>query len=184
MRSLCKLCVFTFLSLVAACNVPARTGYDRELGEYGPPPESTTTSDDFNLSSDSLDAPVDSEVSEDLSAWMDVVNSWLGTPYKYGGSSKNGTDCSGYVMQIYKEKTGKNLPHSSGAMFKLGEPIDQEDLQTGDLVFFGGHWGINHVGVYLSNGNFTHSSSSDGVAIIPLSTKYWKERYRGARRLL
>jgi len=185
MQSLCKICFFSFISLVAACTVPVRTGYDRELGEYAPPPESTSTT--VNLSPSGPDSSIysDENISPgDLDCWMAVIKPWLGARYKYGGSSKSGTDCSGYVMQIYKEKTGKSLPHSSGALFKMGEKVDLEDLQTGDLVFFGNLWGINHVGIYLSNGNFTHASSSDGVAIIPLSTKYWKKRYRGARRLL
>jgi len=182
MRSLCNLFFLGLISFVAACTVPLRTGYDRELGEYAPPPSaSTNTSAKASTNSDS-DANV--AESSEMTSWMDVIQPWLNTPYRYGGNTKNGTDCSGYVMQIYKEKTGKQLPHSSRALYKMGKSVNVEDLQTGDLVFFGNHWGVNHVGIYLSNGNFTHASSSDGVAIIPLSTKYWKKRYLGARRLL
>ncbi|MFA6624039.1 MAG: NlpC/P60 family protein [Fibrobacteraceae bacterium] len=165
--------------MVAACTMPTRTGYDRSIGGYEPKDSAEASSRAASDTSENFSQ----DTSAELAAWMEVVKPWLGTRYRYHGHTKAGTDCSGYVMSIYEEKTGKGLPHSSRDMFKLGESVDVEDLQPGDLVFFGGHWGIDHVGLYLSGGKFTHSSSSNGVIISPLSDPYWHARYRGARRL-
>ncbi|MCK9183231.1 MAG: NlpC/P60 family protein [Fibrobacteraceae bacterium] len=165
--------LFSFVSVVTACTMPIRPSYDRDSGSYQLTKSEQTTNQVLESSSDNADE----------AAWMEIIKPWLGTRYRYGKASRSGTDCSGYIMQIYKEKTGVSLPHSSRDMYKLGTAIDQENLQTGDLVFFGGHWGIDHVGLYLSNGNFTHASTSSGVIITPLSDEYWKARYKGARRL-
>ena len=86
-------------------------------------------------------------------------------------------------MNIYKEETGISLPHSSTQMFQMGKKIEKGDLKTGDLVFFGGGSGVDHVGVYLGDGNFTHASTSRGVMISPLTDSYWQPRYKGARRI-
>ncbi len=86
-------------------------------------------------------------------------------------------------MNIFKEKTGISLPHSSTQMYKMGKNIDKDELKTGDLVFFGGFTGVDHVGVYLEDGNFTHASTSKGVMISPMNDSYWQPRYKGARRI-
>lgn len=169
--------VFQFLPgfaaaiLFVACAMPPRPSYDRASGSYR-----------FSASEKKAEEMTRSATG-DAADWMKIVNPWLGTPYKYGKASKSGTDCSGYVMNIYREKTGISLPHSSTQMFQMGKKIGKDDLRTGDLVFFGGGSGVDHVGVYLDNGNFTHASTSRGVMISPLSDSYWQPRYKGARRI-
>jgi cell wall-associated NlpC family hydrolase len=111
-----------------------------------------------------------------------IVNGWLGTPYVWGGSEKSGADCSGFVMQVMKEWRGIELPHSSREDFKMGEPIPDGQLQPGDAVFFGPWSGVNHVGIYMGNGEFSQASSSLGVTITPMSNTYWAPKYKGARR--
>ena len=68
-------------------------------------------------------------------------------------------------------------------MYQMGKKIAKDDLKTGDLVFFGGGAGVDHVGVYLEEGSFTHASTSKGVMISPMSDPYWQPRYKGARRI-
>ena len=164
------LCIVSIL-LTVSCTMPPRPSYDRDSASYR-----------FSASEKTAEKMLQTATG-DVSEWMAIVKPWLGTPYKYGKASKSGTDCSGYVMNIYKEKTGISLPHSSTQMFQMGKKIEKGGLKTGDLVFFGGGSGVDHVGVYLGDGNFTHASTSRGVMISPLTDSYWQPRYKGARRI-
>lgn len=109
---------------------------------------------------------------------------WLGAKYVYGAASKKKTDCSGYVMQVYKGFYGISLDHSSQHMFDDGRgySIKRKKLQEGDLVFFGNFWKISHVGIYLKGDRFIHASTSSGVIITPMDDNYWASKYKGARR--
>ena len=109
---------------------------------------------------------------------------WLGAKYVYGAANKKKTDCSGYVMQVYKGFYGISLDHSSQHMFDDGRgySIRRSKLQEGDLVFFGNFWKISHVGIYLKGNRFIHASTSSGVIITPMDDKYWASKYKGARR--
>lgn len=109
---------------------------------------------------------------------------WLGAKYVYGAASKNKTDCSGYVMQVYKGYYNIALDHSAAKMYKdpRGKSVGRGNLREGDLIFFGSFWNISHVGIYLSGDRFIHASSSRGVVISNLNEKYYKNKYQGARR--
>lgn len=109
---------------------------------------------------------------------------WLGARYVYGAASKRKTDCSGYVMQVYKGFYGISLDHSAQHMFDDGRgySIKRKKLQEGDLVFFGNFWKISHVGIYLKGNRFIHASTSNGVVITPMDDNYWASKYKGARR--
>lgn len=118
------------------------------------------------------------------SSLEDVIKPWMGTKYKLGGTSKSGIDCSGYVMQIYKEYYGIALDHHAETIYKdsRGSSVGRGSLKEGDLIFFGDFWGISHVGIYLNGDRFTHASTSRGVMISPMNDKYWSPKYKGARR--
>lgn len=105
--------------------------------------------------------------------------SWIGTPYAYGGESKAGADCSGFVMMAYKNALGISLPRTSADQGKFVENIDKKKLEIGDLVFFHGGKSdrVNHVGIYVGDGKFIHASSSKGVMISDLDMKYFADRY-------
>ena len=165
------LLLFSAACFLTSCTMPLRPSYDRSAGEYRLSKGEENTN------------KVMQNTSGEASEWMPIIKPWIGTKYQYGQASKSGTDCSGYVMNIYKEKTGVSLPHSSTAMYGMGKKIDKDELKAGDLVFFGGGSGVDHVGLYLSDGNFTHASTSKGVMISPLSDPYWQPRYKGARRI-
>lgn len=109
---------------------------------------------------------------------------WLGAKYVYGAASKKKTDCSGYVMQVYKGFYGIPLDHSAQHIYDDGRgySIRRSKLQEGDLVFFGNFWKISHVGIYLKGNRFIHASTSKGVVITSMDDNYWSSKYKGARR--
>ncbi|RCX14450.1 NlpC/P60 family protein [Fontibacillus phaseoli] len=114
-----------------------------------------------------------------------VVKSVYGTPYKYGGVTTNGFDCSGFTRYVFK-KMGVDLARVSAAQYKQGTTVAKSQLKAGDLVFFNtmGKGKVSHVGVYLGDGKFAHASSSKGIRTDKLSSSYYKTRYVGAKRIL
>jgi hypothetical protein len=111
------------------------------------------------------------------------IDSWLGTPYRYGGTTKAGADCSGVTIAIYKSVYNIDLSRSSHDIWKQSQSVLQKNLKDGDLVFFKiDYKNISHVGIYISNGNFIHSSTSKGVILNNLEEDYYKKRfYTGGR---
>ncbi|CAM5382674.1 putative endopeptidase [Streptomyces afghaniensis 772] [Streptomyces afghaniensis] len=112
-----------------------------------------------------------------------VAKKYIGTPYKYGGTSPKGFDCSGFVGYSYK-KVGKSLPRTTASMYKKGKKVKKSNLKKGDLIFFNTYKkGASHVGIYIGSNQFIHSSSSKGVKVDKLSNSYWKTKYYGAKRI-
>ena len=112
------------------------------------------------------------------------VAKWIGTPYRWGGNTLKGVDCSGFVRNVYMNNFGITLNRSSRDMYREVESIDRDELQPGDLVFFKRKRGpIYHVGIYLQNGNFAHASSGDRkVLVSSLDEAYYdKNFYAGGR---
>jgi len=118
----------------------------------------------------------------------DEVKEYLGTPYRKGGTTKQGMDCSGFARTVYDQLLGLEIPHNSGDQFNYPElqKIDTRKLQAGDLVFFANKKKkrISHVGVYLSDGQFIHASSSEGIIVSSLEESYWKKRFVGSKRYM
>ena len=116
-----------------------------------------------------------------------VVNAmgFLGVPYKRGGSTTNGFDCSGFVRAMYENTLGLVLPHNAKAQAAATETIDKAELQPGDLVFFNTlRKTFSHVGIYVGEGRFIHSPRAGGeVRIENMSDTYWRNRFNGARRV-
>ncbi|MGP7817074.1 C40 family peptidase [Niallia sp. 01092] len=111
-----------------------------------------------------------------------IAKKYIGTPYKFGGMTPTGFDCSGFVGYSY-QKTGKNLPRTAADMYKKGKKVKKKSLKTGDLVFFSTYKkGASHVGIYIGDNQFIHSSSK-GVKIDKLSNTYWNTNYYGAIRI-
>ncbi len=111
-----------------------------------------------------------------------VAKSNLGVPYRWGGVTPSGFECSGLVKYSYS-KAGVTLPRTAADMFKKG--TKSKSLRTGDLVFFAQSKASKptHVGIYLGSGKFINASSSKGVSITTLSNPYWKPRYVGAKHI-
>jgi hypothetical protein len=111
------------------------------------------------------------------------INQWLNTPYRFGGNSKNGIDCSGFTGQLMKSVYNTEMPHSAKGQYHAVQKIEKENLSEGDLVFFNTRGGVSHVGVFLKNGYFVHSSTKDGVRISSLNEKYYHRKFIGAGRI-
>ncbi|PLS14719.1 peptidase P60 [Bacillus sp. M6-12] len=109
---------------------------------------------------------------------------YIGTKYKFGGTTPKGFDCSGFLGYTYKQATGKTLPRTAASIFAKGTPVAKSELQKGDLVFFTTYKkGASHAGIYVGNNKFLHASSSKGVRIDSLDASYWKPRYIGSKRI-
>lgn len=116
-------------------------------------------------------------------ALYDTIAEWLGTPYCYSGKNKNGIDCSGFVNVVYEKVFDILLPGNSKDLFKSSRHLSKNKLKEGDLVFFKIHRRqISHVGLYLGNHKFAHSSTSNGVMISDLDEPYYKKRFAGGGR--
>ena len=114
----------------------------------------------------------------------DAVASWMGTPYKYAGSAMTGIDCSNLVHKIYDQAFGLAVSGTSLDLFRQVKKLKSGMLREGDLVFFRiRKRAISHVGIYLGNNKFAHSSRTSGVTISDLSTPYYKMRLAGFGRL-
>lgn len=110
--------------------------------------------------------------------------SYLGTPYRYGGTSYSGIDCSGFTMKVFAQ-FGIYLPHGASDQYALSTPVTTEERAPGDLVFFNtSGYGIGHVGIYLGGGQFIHASTSRGVIISSLYESYYARTYLFAGRII
>ena len=133
------------------------------------------------------------EAVETAQEWTDTMQEVLinalsltGIKYNYGGKSpETGFDCSGFVRYVFQQSTSMTLPHGAKAISQLGQPVSQEQLQPGDLVFFNTlRSAFSHVGIYLGNHKFIHAPSSGGsVQVVDMSEGYWAKRFNGARRI-
>ena len=126
----------------------------------------------------------------DLHGTSDVVkvlyaihDDWKGTAYQYGGLSKGGIDCSGFVYVTFRSGFGLTLPRTTASQSTLGESVSIKALKAGDLVFFKTDVKVRHVGIYVENGLFLHASTSRGVMLSRLDTPYWRENYWMAKRI-
>ena len=134
----------------------------------------------------------------------EAISYYLGADYKYGGTTQDGLDCSGFVMKTY-ERAGVKLPRTSELQFQSGKSVPQDELKYGDLLFFNKYCYSKysyatasifsgsftkdeqpcHVGIYIGNGRFIHSTASKGgVTISNLNQDCWKRSLLGVRRYL
>lgn len=111
------------------------------------------------------------------------IDDWWGTRYRYGGHTRKGIDCSAFSGRLYADVFGRDLPRTSREQFQACRRIDMENMAEGDLVFFNTRGGVSHVGVYLGDGYFVHSSTNDGVKISRLDEDYYRARFIAAGRL-
>jgi cell wall-associated NlpC family hydrolase len=123
---------------------------------------------------------------EEVRAMALVIRDFLGAPYVWGGSSVEGTDCSGFVCAVFRDALGVDLPRSAAEMYDFGMVSSDESLQFADLVFLSesSESGITHVGIYIAQGKFVHASPTKGVMISNLNDEFHRDHYAGARRIV
>jgi lipoprotein Spr len=112
------------------------------------------------------------------------IYDWIGTTYRWGGKTKNGIDCSGFVSMAYYKLYHQVLGGAAIDIFKKCDEVMQQDLQEGDLLFFNinGKY-LQHVGIYLQNGMFAHAATHSGVTVSSLSEAYYKRWFYKAGRV-
>lgn len=126
-----------------------------------------------------------SNTTVDRDAVMIKIIELINTPYLWGGTTTNGIDCSAFVQRVMKYALGIDIPRTSAVQSTVGDDVAREDLQFGDLVFFNTRGrGVSHVGIYLGEGVFAHSSSSGGVKTNSLNEDYYNSRYLWAKRVI
>jgi cell wall-associated NlpC family hydrolase len=115
---------------------------------------------------------------------MEVIK-YLGTPYKYGGNTKSGMDCSAFTQILYRDVFNINLERSARLQFTQGSEVSNiNELKFGDLVFFNTRKRVKpgHVGIYIGDNLFAHASSTKGVTISEIDYDYYSRTFMGARR--
>lgn len=113
------------------------------------------------------------------------LSQWRGTPYRFGGMGMDGVDCSGFVQVTFRDQFAMQLPRNTSDQARVGSPVDKDELLPGDLVFFrtgSGESGL-HVGIYDTDNQFIHASTSHGVMRSSLNNTYWRNKYWQARRI-
>ena len=117
---------------------------------------------------------------------INSANALKGTKYKWGGTTTKGFDCSGFVQYVFK-KSGIQLPRTAAEMSKRGTSVAKGNLKAGDLVFFntGAKKGkVTHVGIYIGNNKFIHSTTSKGVIVTDINDRYyWGAKFISAKRV-
>jgi len=115
-----------------------------------------------------------------------VIDEFMGVPYKKGGSSAMGMDCSGFVHVVFDKSINLDLGRTTSEQFKLGQEVKKRDLKYGDLVFFdftGEKKKVTHVGIYVGNSQFVHASTTRGVVTDRLDQTEYLQSYVGAKRV-
>lgn len=137
-----------------------------------------------------LDSRFSGSASSEVKNILKDAEKYIGVPYKYGGNTSSGFDCSGFTVKVFAEND-YNLPRRSEDQAKFGHEIEIKNAQPGDLLFFATSGGskVTHVGIVHdigSNGEvkFIHASTSKGVMISSLNENYWNKAYLHAQRVL
>jgi len=177
---LCGICVV----LVACSTAPIPVPVGDPLTAADGPPEQRRDSDSGLAQTEASQQrrPVLSRGAESQRGQRvaDIARKYVGTPYRWGGASPSGFDCSGLVRYVYAQ-VGVSLPHNAAKQYRYGLPVSRDRLEPGDLVFFD-H--LRHSGIYIGRGRFIHSrQTGKRVSIASLDDDWYAEHWVGARRL-
>lgn len=127
-----------------------------------------------------IDKTQSKEASEQLFKFYQI---WHQTPYRLGGTTQNGIDCSAFVQKTYQQVFKLDLPRTTDQQSRLGQKVDYNERQFGDLVFFKTGINTRHVGIYVEDNSFMHASTSRGVIISRLDSPYWADVFWQLRRI-
>jgi cell wall-associated NlpC family hydrolase len=173
------LTIFISLLIMGCVSQPRYTSYPIETKSPSPLEEKDESK------KETLSLEEESKTKIDQVKMAQIIESFLGTPYAKGGASKKGMDCSGFVVEVYKRYARFNLPHNTEKLFKLVKKVDKERLGYGDLIFFSDFgFSPSHVGIYIGEGEFVHSTKGYGVIVSSLEEERYRKSYIGARRVI
>ncbi|MBD3906967.1 C40 family peptidase [Chryseobacterium sp. Ch-15] len=173
--------------LAIASTVIVSCGSSKNVSSSKKTPSKTVTKSE-NLRK--LDSSFDGKISGSVKSLLKDAETYLGTPYKFGGNTSSGFDCSGFTVKVFQENNF-NLPRRSTDQADAGKLIDIKIVKPGDLLFFATSGGsrVSHVGIVHTIENdgeikFIHASTTKGVIISSLNEKYWNKAYLHAQRVL
>lgn len=135
------------------------------LIDDGEAPSGITTASSSSLSTKRTEKAAAQAREEGLQNLIALAMDLAGTPYRYGGTTPRGFDCSGFTMYCFQNALGVELPRSAAAQSGLGESIPLSEAQPGDLVFWGSRYGVYHVGISLGDGQYIHAAASGSVRV-------------------
>ncbi|MCD0478314.1 C40 family peptidase [Chryseobacterium sp. LC2016-29] len=181
-----KLCK-RWVALAIATTIIVSCGSSKNVSSSKKTPSKTITKSE-NLRK--LDSSFDGKISGSVKSLLKDAETYLGTPYKFGGNTSSGFDCSGFTVKVFQENNF-SLPRRSADQADAGKSIDIKTVKPGDLLFFATSGGsrVSHVGIVHTIENdgeikFIHASTSKGVIISSLNEKYWNKAYLHAQRVL
>ncbi|MEZ9330026.1 NlpC/P60 family protein [Vibrio breoganii] len=161
-----KILLITLSSLLTAC----ASG-----------PETNTQA---RVNTNQIDQQIDDKVSAQKSDELfRFYNVWHQTPYRLGGTTQNGIDCSAFTQIAYSQLFKHPLPRTTKLQSQMGVEVDYGDRRFGDLVFFKTGFNTRHVGIYVEDNSFMHASTSRGVIISRLDSPYWADVFWQIRRV-
>ncbi|HBQ58492.1 MAG TPA: hypothetical protein DD671_02410 [Balneolaceae bacterium] len=187
--------IILFLGLmmvsISACGVVQRGSVPVQEPSAEPPtpekeiPYSTPSDDEAGDTERIFDDTSVSSESAELQGFLELAyKDWKGTPYLLGGSGYTGIDCSAFIQVVFEDYLLQQIPRTTREQMNSGKDIRKSSLRTGDLVFFKTGRRSYHVGVMVSQSEFLHASTSEGVKISKLEHPYWQETWLTGRRLI
>ncbi len=175
-----RLARLGFLFVLAGCMalLASSCSVSREVPDATP--QKPLSREERNQYTQQLGIPISGRENPEL---IREVALWVGTPYRYGGTSRTGVDCSGFIVTVSRNVYGRQLPRTTSGIANETRRVNRRGLRDGDVVFFRTKGRkVSHAGIYLGNGYFAHASSSRGVVIDNLNADYWSRRFiRGGR---
>ncbi|TNJ39001.1 NlpC/P60 family protein [Chlorobaculum thiosulfatiphilum] len=182
LRMAALLAISCLMLALGACQ-SARPLSDRMESKYSLKKRKTSISRLRPQGPERCDVPV--QVSERaFRAMLDSIEESKGVKYRFGGSSPEGFDCSGFVQYLYNRSFQMMLPRTSTELALVGPIIRKDHLQPGDLVFFAAGADITHVGVYIGNKQFAHASTRAGISVNALYQSYYNTNFAFGTRVI
>lgn len=167
------LVVFSVAALLSGCGVakhasgPVHTGRSGSSSVHQSPAMMGVTS-----------------ISKTQASLRQAYHEWKGTPYRWGGATLEGIDCSMFVNTVFEDYFNIELPRRTRAQLNAGRSLRRSAIRSGDLVFFRTGRKTLHVGIMMNQTEFLHASTTQGVTISRMDENYWSKRYLAGRRVI